>query len=82
MFEDEQGGNTVGNISIVPGAPKGMLAWLIKAKIVDSGRQAEYFLLGVAIAAIVLAVGLFVVSNHHLPAQTPLSPSWPKPIAP
>jgi hypothetical protein len=43
IFDDDEN-DMVGNIQIVPGAPTGMLAWLIKSKITKNGEQSEQFL--------------------------------------
>ena len=59
MFDEDNGNNRVGNIAIVPGAPKGMLAWLVKNKIVKNGKQGEQFLLGIAVVAVLLAVSVY-----------------------
>ena len=70
IFEDDNiGENRVGNIQIVPGAPTGMLAWLVKNQVVKNAKQAETFLLGLAIACVVLAVVVFVIwgtSHPHV----------------
>jgi len=56
LGEDE---NLVGNVRIVPGAPKGMLAWLIKKKIAKNGKGAEQLLFAVFIVCIVLSIAIF-----------------------
>jgi len=60
IFEDDDSSNTVGNISIVPGAPKGMLAWLVKKNVVQNAKQAEVVLLVVTIGAVLLTIVIFV----------------------
>jgi hypothetical protein len=72
VFEGEDSAdNTVGNIQIVPGAPTGMLAWLVKNKVVKNARHAELFLLGVAIVAVILGIFFFF---HAVSPTLPKSP--------
>ena len=75
-FEGEDNlNNTVGNIQIVPGAPTGMLAWLLKNKVVKNGKQAEQILLWIAGGAVILAVIIYGLNFWHLP-----NPNASKPV--
>ena len=66
-FEEEDSSNRVGNIQIVLGAPTGMLAWLVKNKVVANARQAEMFLLGVCIIFVLIAITALVLGNPTKP---------------
>ena len=60
---DEENSNNLGSNSRVgPAAPRGMIAWLIRNKVVKNTRQGEYVLLGVVILLVISAIGIFVVS--------------------
>ncbi len=72
LFEEEAN-DRVGNIGIVSGPPKGMLAWLVKEKVVKTGKQAEQLLLAVTIGAVILTVGVFVFAGHGPSNSTPAS---------
>ena len=75
VFEENK--DYVQNIRLVPGAPKGLLAWLVQKKIVQNARQAELSLFWVAVGAAVLAVIIFVLNFVHLP-----NPNATKPLGP
>jgi predicted aspartyl protease len=62
IFDDDEN-DMVGNIQIVPGAPTGMLAWLIKSKITKNGEQSEQFLIGIAIFSVVLAIVVVTIAE-------------------
>jgi hypothetical protein len=82
VFEEDSPPNRVGNITIVPGAPTGMLKWLVKNNLAKDGKSAEKLLLIIAIVAVVVAIGVYVLFNPTpRPPQTPASPGWPKPIS-
>ena len=67
IFEDDP--DLVGNMAIVRGAPKGMLAWLVKKEIVKNAHQAEQFLLWVTIGAVILMVctWIFMLATGSVP---------------
>lgn len=71
-FDEENSSNAVGNIRIVPGAPTGMLAWIIKHNLAKDGKGAERLLLILAIIMILIAIGIAVVTfmPHHAPPPT------------
>ncbi len=83
-FIDEVGADTVSNIQIVRSAPTGMIAWLVKKKVVKTGHQAELVLLGVTVVASLLAAGIFLFSHTGVPkvqsnSPTTLGPARPNP---
>ncbi|MEA2701610.1 MAG: hypothetical protein QOE22_319 [Candidatus Parcubacteria bacterium] len=73
----EENPNTVGNIRIVQGAPKGILAWLVKNKTVQTAKQGERVLVVVAVIAIVLAIGIYVLFGMNRSAPPPYMPGIP-----
>jgi hypothetical protein len=73
VFENEESSsNRVGNIQIVSGAPTGILAWLVKAKVAKDGKEAERLLLIFAIIIILISLGIATVTfmPHHAPPPT------------
>ena len=84
MFDEDNGNNRVGNIGIVRGAPTGMLAWLVKSKIVKNAKQGEYLLLGIAVVVIISAIAIFFFfgTTHPQPTKTELGPNGMTIIAP
>ncbi len=52
----------------------GIIGWLVKKKIVEGESQANIALLGVAIIAVVLAVGIFIWGNSSGSSSTVLTP--------
>ena len=72
VFQEEQA-NTISNIGIVRGAPKGALAWLVRSNIVKNAKQAEQFMLGVVIVAVLSAIGVYLLwgnGPYHSSAST------------
>ncbi len=66
------GEDIVGNIRVVPGAPTGMLTWLVKNKIVKSVRHAELFLLGIVAVATIVAIFFFAQFFKGSAARPPV----------
>ena len=64
-FTGNDGDDFVRNIRIVPGRPTGMLSWLVTKKIVKNARQAEKVLFGVAIAAVLITVGVLLLNFYQ-----------------
>jgi hypothetical protein len=63
VFQDsDDSNNQVGNIRIIPGEPTGMLSWLVKKQIAKNAKQAEQYLLWIAIAAVAITAVIAFLS--------------------
>jgi flagellar biosynthesis/type III secretory pathway M-ring protein FliF/YscJ len=73
VFEDDPLVHDMpGNNRGISGASSSMLAWLVEHKIVKDSKQAELFLLGVVVVAVILAIFFFMLYLKGSAARPPL----------
>ena len=57
-----------------------LIRWVLATGLVKGEKQAQYVLLGIVVAAILIMLFIWTSGGSAAPAQTAAAPGWPQPV--